>query len=69
MAAGVVAATLLQFVGALCVREYARGLFLKEMLAEGRVMMAEERRSLCEERGLPVIFEEGEEKGGFEGVV
>jgi len=59
-----VAAALLQFVGALCVREYARGLFLKEMLAEGKVMMAEERRSLCEERGLPVIFEEGDEEKG-----
>jgi len=30
MAAGIVAATLLQFVGALCVREYAKSLWRRE---------------------------------------
>jgi len=57
MAAGVVAATLLQFVGALAVREYAKALWLKEIREEIRVVAAVERASLREERGLPVIFE------------
>ncbi|KAM3084631.1 hypothetical protein ACMFMG_001263 [Clarireedia jacksonii] len=66
LAAGVVAATLLQFVGALCVREYAKSLFVKRMLEEGRILASEERRSLCVERGLPIIEEDGEmEKTGL----
>ncbi|PQE30224.1 hypothetical protein CJF32_00003637 [Rutstroemia sp. NJR-2017a WRK4] len=60
LAAGVVAATLLQFVGALCVREYAKSLFVRGMLEEGRLLASEERRSLCEERGLPIIEEDSE---------
>lgn len=67
LAAGLVAATLLQFVGALCVRDYARGLWLREEF------VGEEERGDREERvergegvgrmrGLSVIFEEGEEK-------
>jgi len=32
LAAGVLAATVLQFVGALCVREYARALWGRELL-------------------------------------
>ena len=32
LAAGVLAATVLQFVGALCVREYARALWVRELL-------------------------------------
>jgi len=60
LAVGVVAATLLQFVGALCVREYAKALWMKELREEARVVVCEERRSLCVERRLPVIFEEEE---------
>lgn len=60
MAAGVVAATLLQFVGALAVREYAKALWLREMREEIRVVAAVERVSLCEEKRLPVIFEDEE---------
>jgi len=67
MAAGVVAATLLQFVGALAVREYAKALWLKEIREDIRVVAAVERVSLCEERGLPTIFEiEDEETVGWE---
>jgi hypothetical protein len=60
LAAGVIAATLLQFVGALCVREYAKALWMKELREEARMVACEERRSLCVERRLPVIFEEDE---------
>jgi hypothetical protein len=60
----VVAATLLQFVGALYVREYAKALWMKELREEARVVTCEERRNLsfCVERGgrLPIIFEEEE---------
>jgi hypothetical protein len=58
MAAGVIAATLLQFVGALAVREYAKALWLREVRQEHRVVAAVERASLCEKRGLPVVFED-----------
>jgi hypothetical protein len=65
LAAGVVAGTLLQFVGALYVREYAKGLRLKE-IREERLLgaaMAGERWALSAsaERGmggLEVIDEE-----------
>ncbi|KAE9365241.1 hypothetical protein N431DRAFT_420210 [Stipitochalara longipes BDJ] len=60
MAAGVIAATLLQFVGALAVREYAKALWLREVRQEFRAVTAVERVSLCEKRGLPVVFEEEE---------
>lgn len=60
MAAGVIAATLLQFVGALAVREYAKALWLREVRQEFRVVTGVERTSLCEKRGLPVVFEEEE---------
>jgi hypothetical protein len=36
MAAGVIAATLLQFVGALAVREYAKALWMREVRMEIR---------------------------------
>jgi len=63
--ASVVAATLLQFVGALQVREYARQLWLREMMEEeerGIVVVGEgrPRMSFAEEAGLPVIFEDDE---------
>jgi hypothetical protein len=64
IAAGVIAATLLQFVGALAVREYAKALWLKELREECRGVGAVERVGLCEERGLPIIFEE-EGEGKF----
>jgi len=54
MAAGVIAATLLQFVGALAVREYAKALWMREVREEASV-------ALSEETGLPVIFEDREE--------
>jgi len=64
LAAGVVAATLLQFVGALCVREYARNLWLKEVREdEIKVLESVERRGLNLGLGwesLPVIEEERE---------
>jgi len=60
LAAGIFAATLLQFVGALQVRLYARSLWVKEIREEERA------RALLIERcegGLAVIFEEdGDEK-------
>ncbi|KUJ09280.1 uncharacterized protein LY89DRAFT_598036, partial [Mollisia scopiformis] len=78
LAAGVIAATVLQFVGALCVREYARRLWVKEEEGvlvdiegdlergeEARLVVEEERRRMVEEwgfGGLPVIREEREEK-------
>jgi hypothetical protein len=65
MAAGVVAATLLQFVGALAVREYAKALWLREMREESRAITTIGRISVCDERGLPVILE-GEEIVGRE---
>jgi hypothetical protein len=49
LAAGVVAATLLQFVGALCVREYAKCLWMKELREEGRLVL--------EENGVVVIMD------------
>jgi hypothetical protein len=51
LAAGVVACTLLQFVGALYVREYAKGLWVRERREEERFMRAVERRSM-EERSM-----------------
>lgn len=63
LVAGVVAGTLLQFVGALYVREFARGLWIREMREEERFLRAMESRDLGEERGfgvLPVIDEEAE---------
>jgi hypothetical protein len=60
LAAGVIAATLLQFVGALAVREYAKALWLREVRLEMRVVGSVERASLCEKRGLPVVYEEEE---------
>jgi len=64
LAAGVLAATLLQFVGALCVREYARSLWLREVREEeGRLLAFVERSCTFPEsrRFLPVIEEEREE--------
>jgi len=61
LAASVVAATLLQFVGALCVREYAKSLWMREIRdEEARVLGSLERRSLAEERAgmLSPIAEE-----------
>jgi hypothetical protein len=60
MAAGVIAATLLQFVGALAVREYAKALWMREVRMEIRVVNLVERVGLGEKRGLPVVFEEDE---------
>jgi hypothetical protein len=62
MTAGVIAATLLQFVGALAVREYAKALWMREVRMESRVVGAVERVSLSEKRGLPVVYEEEGEK-------
>lgn len=64
LAAGVVAATLLQFVGALCVREYARALWVWEMREEERVVVGScDGRWVEEGRGrLEVIVEVEEEK-------
>jgi hypothetical protein len=58
LATGVIAAMLLQFAGAFAVRQYAKALWLREVGEECRIVAAVERVSLCEERGLPVIFEE-----------
>lgn len=64
LAAGVVAGTVLQFVGALYVREFAKGVWVREMREEERLIHAAlvcERRSLEGERGmggLEVIAEE-----------
>jgi len=69
LAAGVVAGTLLQFVGALYVREFARVVWVKEIREEERFLRAmadpliETSESLGEERGmggLSVIDEEDE---------
>lgn len=63
LAAGVVAGTLLQFVGALYVRQFAKGLWVREMREEERLIRAAERRTLGEELsigGLEVIDEEDE---------
>jgi hypothetical protein len=63
LAAGVVAATLLQFLGALYVREFAKELWVREMREEERFLRTVERMALSEERGLgglPVIDEETE---------
>jgi hypothetical protein len=49
LAAGVVAGTLLQFVGALYVREFAKGVWVREMREEERMIraaVAAERRDL-----------------------
>jgi len=53
LVAGVVAATLLQFVGALYVREYAKGLWMKELREEGRMIAVE--------NGMPMILEESDD--------
>jgi len=51
--AGVIAATLLQFVGALWVRDYARGLWVREWRdEESRMFFEEEERE--EERSADV---------------
>jgi hypothetical protein len=64
MAAGLVAGTLLQLVGALYVREFAKGLWFREMREEERIRRAVERSLASgEERGiggLEVIDEEDE---------
>jgi len=60
-AAGVVAATLLQFVGALCVREYAKSLFVLELQEEARLSAFQGRIS-CSEQVLPIIFEDAAEE-------
>lgn len=47
LVAGVVTGTLLQFVGAMYVREYAKGLWVREIMEEESfvsVLVAEERR-------------------------
>jgi hypothetical protein len=62
LAAGVIAAALLQFTGALCVREYAKALWRREIHEESCLVVEVERTSLCVDRGLPVIFEEGMEE-------
>ncbi|TAQ85969.1 hypothetical protein B7494_g5709 [Chlorociboria aeruginascens] len=62
LGAGVVAATLLQFVGALCVREYAKGLWVKEIQDEARVLAAIDRTFLRDDRGVPFIFELADEQ-------
>lgn len=51
----------MQFVGALRVREYAKGLWLQEMREEARIIRDIERRALAEEGWLPVIDEEDED--------
>lgn len=53
-AAGVVAATLLQFVGALYVREYAKGLWVKELREEGRMIAVENGI-------MPMVLEESDD--------
>ena len=69
LAAGVIAGTLLQFVGALYVREYARGLWVRECREEERFLRAEMRSLVLDERRsfesfqgrmLPIIDEEDE---------
>jgi hypothetical protein len=67
LVAGVVAGTLLQFVGALYVREYAKGLWVREMREEERFIRAIERRSLSEERGMGGLAVIDEEDELFEG--
>jgi hypothetical protein len=57
LAAGVVAGTLLQFVGALYVREYARGLWAREIREEERFLSAVTRTAEVG-RLLEVIDEE-----------
>ncbi|KAG0650446.1 hypothetical protein D0Z07_2949 [Hyphodiscus hymeniophilus] len=74
LAAGVVAGTLLQFVGALYVREFARGIWVREVREEERFLRtmadpsAETRRSFSEEGmgGLSIIDEEDEMYGVIE---
>jgi hypothetical protein len=53
-AAGVVAATLLQFVGALYVREYAKGLWVEELREEGRMIAVESGI-------MPIVLEESDD--------
>jgi hypothetical protein len=43
LAAGVIAGTLLQFVGALCVREYARALWVRDLRDEALLTRSAER--------------------------
>lgn len=63
LAASVIAATLLQFVGALCVREYAKSLWMREIrLEESQLLGSVERRSMAEDRAgmlSPIAEEEG----------
>jgi len=64
LAAGVVAATLLQFVGALYVREFARGIWWREWREEERFLEEMSAEDAFGERGiggLEVIAEEEEE--------
>jgi hypothetical protein len=64
LAAGALVATILQFVGALCVRDYARTLWIKELRNEGCGVEAGDVRipSKGEERRLSIILEEEEGK-------
>lgn len=66
LAAGALAATALQFAGALCVREYARRLWMKELRSEGcgvEVGFVRAADSLAiEQRRLSVILEEDEKE-------
>ena len=52
-----IAATLLQFVGALVVREYARGLWMRDLREEELERATTDGRKLCDEWGVPVIYE------------
>lgn len=70
LVASVIAATVLQFVGALCVREYAKSLWMQEIRQEARIIACIERRSKGEERlSLPALEEarypEGEDEKLF----
>lgn len=59
-----VAGTLLQFVGALYVRKYAKGLWVREVFEEESFARSVERRLILEERGLPGIDEDELYAGG-----
>jgi len=75
LAASVIAATLLQFVGALCVREFAKSLWMREIrLEESRLLGSVERRSMAEDRAgmlSPIDEEEGcfEDDNGVEKII
>lgn len=66
LAAGALAATALQFAGALCVREYARGLWLRDLKSEGCGVEAGFVRAAgplaIEQRRLSIILEEDEKE-------